>query len=205
MSDNRQKLINMMQGKPAEFYAIDYSVDIKRNITIWRGAALKPSSIQLDWFFRIPCEIGEHSHFLPAYRKLYDMENEVAATLTREEIVNAFLDFRKTHPRDGWGGGLVFCIPEDCADCFKGYEEGMQYDRDDEKQVNEELIKRNRDYIKELWGVDLSGYPLDWDFADDWERRCDALHRQFGWDRKLTDEEIWGRKVSVLTAQQAGT
>ena len=133
------------------------------------------------------------------------MENEVAATLTREEIVNAFLDFRKAHHRDGWGGGILFIRSEDCLERFKGYEEGMTYERNDGQQVSEELIKRNRDYIKELWGVDLSGYPLDWDFADDWERRCDALHRQFGWDRKLTDEEIWGREVSVLTAQQAGT
>lgn len=170
MSDNRQKLINMMQGKPAEFYTIDYSVDIKRNITIWRGAALKPSTIQKDWFFRIPCEIGVHSHFLPAYRKLYDMENEVAATLTREEIVNAFLDFRKAHPRDGWGGGLLYITSDDCSEYLKGYEEGMQYERNDEEQVNEELMKRTRDYIKELSGVDLSGYPLDWDFAEQWER-----------------------------------
>lgn len=195
MSDSRQKLINMMRGKPAEFYTIEYSVDIKRNITIWRGAALKPSIIELDYFFRIPCSVGQYSCFLPEGKKLYDMEHEVAATLTREEIVNAFLDFRKAHPRDGWGGGILFITSEECLEHFKGYEEGMTYERNDEQQVGEESIKRNREYIKELWGVDLSGYPLDFDFFKEWERRCDALHRQYGWGKDLTPEEIWGRSL----------
>ena len=160
----------MIQGKPAELYAIDYSVDIKRNITIWRGAALKPSPIDIDWIVRSPCEIGIHSSSLPVWKKLVDMENEIAATLTRDEIVNAFLDFRKAHPRDGWGG-LFHISEEELINECKGYEEGMRLDRDDEKQVAEELIKRNRDYIKELWGVDLSGFPIDWDFSKEWERR----------------------------------
>ena len=196
MSDSRQKLINMMRGKPAEYYTIEYSVDIKRNITIWRGAALKPSRIELDWFYRIPCAIGQYSTFLPEGKKLFEMENEVAATLTREEIVNAFLDFRKAHPRDGWGGGLMFITDEECLEGFKGYEVGMPYDRDDHKQVTEELIKRNREYIKELWGVDLSGYPLDFDFFKEWERRCDALHRKNGWGNDLKPDEIWERKIT---------
>ena len=199
MSDNRQLLINMMQGRPAEYLAIDYSVDIKRNITIWRGTVLKPSTncfFQQDFLIRQEIPIGEHSTFLPEYDKLCKKEKEIAATLKREEIVNAFLEFRKAHPRDGWGCDLLdWGAIHEMANHYKGFENGMEYDRADKKQLLAESIKREREFIKELWGVDLSQYPLDFDFAEEWERRGDELHRKFGWDKKLTNEEIWGRKI----------
>lgn len=187
----------MAQGKPAENYAIDFSVDIKRNITIWRGAAIKPSEkfFPLDWFWYIPGEIGIHSSFLPEAKKLMDMEREVANSITRDELINAFSEFRKAHPRDGWGGSLLFITKEELLNECKGYEEGMNFDRDDIKEVEEMLTRRNREYIKELWCVDLSGYPLDTDFAKEWERRHDEFRRKNGFDKTPTDEEIWGRKL----------
>lgn len=187
----------MAKGKPTEYYAIDFSVDIKRNITIWRGVVIKPSEkiYPIDWFSYYPGEVGIHSSFLPEGEKLLEMEREVANSLTRDELINAFLDFRKAHPRDGWGYDLFFIREEDLINECKGYEEGMRVDRDDKKQVYEALQRRNREYIKELWGVDLSGYPLDIDFAKEWERRQDEFRRKNGFDKKPTDEEIWGRKL----------
>jgi len=199
MINNRQRLINMINGKSTELYRIVYSVDIKRNITILGGSVFEPSTSclpQTNFLIREEIRIGEHSSFLPEYNILCEMEEEVAATLTHEEIVNAFWEFFKPCPRDGWG---CYSIDEETPEAplrvCKSIENGMEYDRADKEQLQEELIKREREYIKELWGVDLSGYPLDFDFAVEWEQRCEELHRKFGWDRKLTDEEIWGRKI----------
>lgn len=207
MSNNRQKLINLTQGKKEAFYCVEFSVDIRRNITIWRGSELKPRNNSpignFDWFSRIETPVGQYAIFLPEYSKLDKMEKEIAESLTRDELLTAFFEFRKAHPRDGWGVfmlNLTLQSPSDTNkelffDTYAGYEAGMSFDRDDEEQVFEALQRRNRDYIKELWGVDLSGYPLDFDFFKEWERRCDALHRKNGWGKKLTPDEIWERKT----------
>ena len=145
----------MVQGKPADNYEIVYSVDIKRNITIWRGTMQKYNSHYAfsghDMFSRIVTPTDGCTRDEGA--RLHEMENEIAATLTREEIVNAFWEFRREHPRDGCGGWFVDDGMTDCSDLAKiyaGYEEGMQYDRADEIKVVEELARRNREYIKEL-------------------------------------------------------
>ena len=207
MSSNRQKLINLAQGKKAEFYCIEFSVDIRRNITIWRGAELIPRPCTtigtFDWFSRVETPVGKYSHFFPEYNRLNEMEKEVADSLTREELLTAFFAFRKEHPRDGWGVFMLNLTLQSLSDkneelvfdTYAGYEAGMSFDREDGEQVFEALQRRNRDYIKELWGVDLSGYPLDFDFFKEWERRCDALHRKNGWGKDLTPDEIWERKT----------
>ena len=207
MSSNRQKLINLTQGKTAALYCIDFSVDIRRNITIWRGAELitKPNCPigAFDWFSRQETPVGKYASFLPEYAKLDKMEKEVAESLTRGELLTAFFDFRKAHPRDGWG---VFILniaigydpkrgSDPLCELYAGYEEGMSKDRADEERLFESLQQRNRDYIKELWGVDLSGFPLDFDFFKEWERRYSEYWRKNGFDKTPTDEEIWGRKM----------
>ena len=144
----------MAQGKPTENYEIVYSVDIKRNITIWRGAIQKPNPKYCfsgqDMFARNETPTDGCTQDEGA--RLHTMEKEIAATLTRKEIVNAFLEFRREHPRDGRGGWFVDFGDDwsELAGFYAGYEEGMEYDRADEKQVVEELARRNREYVKEL-------------------------------------------------------
>ena len=147
----------MAQGKPTETYEIVYSVDIKRNITIWRGAIQKNNPKYCfsgkDMFARDETPTDGCTRDEGA--RLRAMEKEIAATLTREEIINAFLEFRREHPRDGCGGWFVdFGVDDwrELAEIYAGYEEGREDDRTDGKQVVEELARRNREYIKEFRG-----------------------------------------------------
>lgn len=163
---NRKRLMNMVKGG-TQFYLIEFSVDIKGNITIWCGEALE-DHVAHDMFIRRATE---------AYLHLYDgwkrggemvrMETKAAEGITRDELVKAFLQFRQQHPHDGYG---VF---HKIAQRWCGAEKDeVEAERSDKEAVEHELRKRNRQYIAELYGEHL---PVDFDFKADYDRRMAAM------------------------------
>ncbi len=153
--DNRKRLIKMAKGEP-QFYRIEYSMDIKGNITIWGGEPCE----NIDMFVQIPTE--DYLHLYDGWNRggeLARKEREMADNTPREEFVRAFLEFRKTHPFDGYG--LLYKMGQDIED-------GTRRERDDKAEVKKELKKRNRQYIFELYGEKL---PLDFDFEKDYQTR----------------------------------
>ncbi len=158
----RKQLIKLVKGEP-QYYMITYSVDIKGNITIWDGGPLEHH----DLFNQRSTE--DHLHLYDGWRRgaeLVQLEREAADRITREALVGAFLEFRKQHPRDGYG---VFCY--NANSWAGGKDNGFQADRTDKEDVERELRRRNREYIFELYGERL---PVDFDFVADYNRRLEA-------------------------------
>lgn len=163
---NRKHLMNLVKGG-TQFYLIEYSVDIKGNITIWGGEALEDHMTH-DMFIRIPTELDLH---------LYDrgnkggemvrMETKAAEDITRDELLKAFLLFRQQHPRDGYG--ILHSIAQRWCGAEK---DDRQAERSDKEALERELRMRNRKYIAELYGEHL---PVDFDFRADYDRRLAAM------------------------------
>lgn len=159
---NRRRLINLAHGAQ-QYYCIDYCVDIKGNLTILGGEALDDNAT-CDMFSR---------HTTEDYIWLYDgwkrgkeitnREKEAADKITRDELIAALLEFRKQHPNDGYGfvHGLQQRINGEAAD-------GKTMYRADIDAVRIELKRRNREYIKELYGDVL---PLDYDFSREYDKQ----------------------------------
>lgn len=157
-NDNRKRLIKIMRGEP-QFYEIVYSVDIKGLITIWGG---EPCEVH-DFFIQRQTE--DHLHLYDGWNHgadLVNLERQKAGEMPREALVRAFLEFRKTHPTDGFG---LF------HNYGKRVDDGTRVDRDDKEEIQRELKKRNRQYIFELYGEKL---PLDFDFSADYDKRLQS-------------------------------
>lgn len=162
---NRRRLINIAHGAQ-QYYCIDYCVDIKGNITILGGEALDDTAAG-DMFSR---------HATEDYIWLYDgrkrgkeitnREKEEAEKITRDKLIAAYLEFRKQHPNDGYGfiHGLQQRINGEEDD-------GKTMYRADIDAVRIELKRRNREYIKELYGDVL---PLDYDFSREYDKQLQS-------------------------------
>ena len=154
-NDNRKRLIKIMRGEP-QFYTIVYSVDIKGLITIWGGEPCETN----DFFIQRQTE--DYLHLYDGWNHGHDMvkmEWQKAGETPREVLVGAFLEFRKTHPTDGFG--LLHGFGHKVDD-------GTRVDRDDKADIERLLRERNRRYIFELYGEQL---PVDFDFKKDYENR----------------------------------
>ena len=154
--DKRRDLIKMAKGIEQSYY-IDYCVDVKGHLTILSGDTWvdgQPNELNLK-----PTEDDLHLYRDGDFAK---REQAAASQLTPQQIIDAYLDFRAQHPEDGYGVMHVIAIkwcnhPED----------NLRADRDDLADVQLEIRRRNRAYIKELYGDDL---PLDYDFRADYDR-----------------------------------
>lgn len=153
-----------------QYYTIEYSVDIKGKITIWGGGPRDEAATE-DLFCNYRTEDGLHLYDGGRHgREFVRMEREAASKVTREELIQAFLEFRRLHPRDGYG--LINGIGRKWA---SGGGDGLSSDdflleRIDKEAVLLELKKRNREYIEELYGEKI---PLDFDFRADYDRRLE--------------------------------
>lgn len=158
ISDKRKHLIKMMRGEP-QYYEIIFSVDIKGNIIIWGGNPCDG----MDIF--IQRETEEYLHLYDGWHHGHDlvkMERENAEKIPRDVLVGAFLEFRKSHPADGFG--LLYGFSEPVTD-------GTRRERDDKMEVERELRERNRQYIFEMYGETI---PVDFDFCADYDKRLQA-------------------------------
>lgn len=145
--DNRTKLINAVKGESQEIhYYISFSVDCIGNITIWEG---EETNAEIDLLLRVPTE--DYLWLHPIGKKLYEMEYE--REIPKTELIREYRNFRKEHPFDGW--------------CFAAYEnKNLRPDRDDREEMEIELKRRNRQYMKELFGIEIL---LDFDFYKDYK------------------------------------
>lgn len=164
---NRRRLINIAHGAQ-QYYCIDYCVDIKGNITILGGEALDDSAT-CDMFSRHTTE--DYIWLYDGWKKGKDFTNrekEAAAKITRDELIAALAEFRKQHPNDGYGflHGLKWAVGDSEAK-----DDGKSMYRDDIDAVRIELKRRNREYIKELYGDVL---PLDYDFAREYDKQLQS-------------------------------
>jgi hypothetical protein len=147
--DNRTMLINAVKGeKRSIHYDIWYSVDCMGKITIWSG---EETNAEIDFNVRVTTE--DHIWLHPIGRKIWEMENE--RIVTNAELINEYRKFREQHPFDGW-----------ICETYKN--KNLRFDRDDLEEMEIELKRRNRQYMKELFGVDI---PLDFDFDKDFNER----------------------------------
>lgn len=159
---NRQRLLKLVRGG-TQFYAIEYSVDIKGNITIWGGEPLA-EHVTHDLFVRRTTE--PDLHLFDGWKRggeMVRMEEAAAKRIQRAQIVAAFNEFRQQHPRDGYG--MLHGMAQRWCGADK---DELQGKRTDEEAVQQELRRRNRQYIAELYGVEL---PVDFDFRADYNRR----------------------------------
>lgn len=149
-------------GGGTQFYAIDFCVDIKGNITILSGAPLG-MNVHGDIF-----GVGITEDYLHLYdgwqrgADLVRMEHEAAAKVTRAQLLAAYRDFRQQHPCDGYGLHAIAQKWQHLPD------DGLRAERDDIEDVKRELRRRNRQYIAELYGERL---PEDFDFRADYDKR----------------------------------
>ena len=163
--DNRKRLIRIAKGG-TQFYHIEYSVDVRGNVTIFGGEPLA-EHVAHDMFVRRTTET--YLHLYDGWKRggeMVRMEAEAATHVTREQLVQAFLQFRQQHPRDGYG------MLHGMAQRWCGAEQdGLQAERSDKAEVERELRRRNRQYNAQLYGDVL---PDNFDFLEDYNRRMAA-------------------------------
>ena len=161
--EKRKMLLKAAKGGQT-FYEIDYNIDIKGIITILGGSTLEGEQYHRHFLMNV----GDHDDYVHLYRgkngedygsDLLKRKRDAEARTTEDEIVAAYLEYRRQHPEHVGSmlGSLGAYINE-----------GKQIPtmREDGEEVLLELKKRNRQYIKELYGEEL---PLDFDFKARYE------------------------------------
>lgn len=156
----RAMLIEAAKGG-GRFYEIDYSVDAKGIITIWGGSTLDATNFSKHFF--INC-FGDYDTYYyeapdgtPYGRQLQEMAKQAAEKLTEDDIVAAYRKFCRQRPQDA---GYSIC--SGLAN------EGTPYRRTDADEVEKELRRRNRAYMKEFFNVDV---PEDMNCYEEMQRR----------------------------------
>lgn len=201
----------MTQGEDlnnSERYYIEYSLDIRGNITIWGGMSFYQFEYMKgidDPKLRVARDLRplyEYHRLHPATSRIYQMEQEIDETISDDRLIEALTEFRKTHPEDGfsrrmdllqiglrWGEG-----PES----ERGEIKRLRSKRDDEQEVLDRLLKQERRDIRNLWGIDC---PPDINDNDNYGRRLMAGQGQVSdWFRKEFErlggdwDKLWVRR-----------
>lgn len=177
--NNRLKLLRMTRGEVIDSspcYDIEFSVDIRGNITIWGG-----SSHIRDEILRLEQIIGKRNRvnrtFVPVYEyerlspytaRIAQIEQDIE--IPDERLIEEYERFRQEHPEDGFGMYVkLLNIGE-----WEDDERDIHFDRTDKKQVRERLLKQERQDILNLWGIDC---PPD---VNSSERYGDRLRQDRG-------------------------
>ena len=177
--NNRLKLLRMTRGEVIDSspcYDIEFSVDIRGNITIWGG-----SSHIRDEILRLEQIIGKRNRvnrtFVPVYEyerlspytaRIAQIEQDIE--IPDERLIEEYERFRQEHPEDGFGMYVkLLNIGE-----WEDDERDIHFDRTDKKQVRERLLKQERQDILHLWGIDC---PPD---VNSSERYGDRLRQDRG-------------------------
>ena len=177
--NNRLKLLRMTRGEVIDSspcYDIEFSVDIRGNITIWGG-----SSHIRDEILRLEQIIGKRNRvnrtFVPVYEyerlspytaRIAQIERDIE--IPDERLIEEYEKFRQEHPEDGFGMYVkLLNIGE-----WEDDERDIHFDRTDKKQVRERLLKQERQDILNLWGIDC---PPD---VNSSERYGDRLRQDRG-------------------------
>ena len=157
-------------------YSIEYSLDIRGNITIWGGMsfyrfeAYRPvddPNIRVERDLR---PIYEYHRLSPYTARIYQMEQDLDEKLSDDDLIREFEKFRQEHPEDGWGRRFLLTngLSKWCGQDEEDDSDPRRYKRDDEQEVLDRLLKQERQDILRLWGVDC---PPDINLGDNYGRR----------------------------------
>ena len=207
---NRERLLRMTKGENLDnsmMYSIEYSLDIRGNITIWGGMsfyrfeAFRPVD---DLNVRVRRDlrpIYEYHRLSPYTLRIYQMEQELDGTISDDKLIEELSRFRQDHPEDGFGFRMMMIqLPYHIPDGQKDTEGILRFrsDRDDKQEVLDRLLKQERRDILNLWGVDC---PPDINNSENYGRRLNQDRGQVSdWFRREFErlggdwEKIWVRR-----------
>lgn len=163
---DRDRLLRLVRGENLDEsirYYIEYSLDIRGNITIWGGMSFLPEEENpLDdprkKVTRKLIPVYEYHHCSPYTLRVYQMEQDLDETIPDGTLIEEYHRFREKHQEDGFGLRMrLIQLPFVCCGCTNVDEEGVlnfRPDRDDKQEVLDRLLKQERRDIKNLWGVD---------------------------------------------------
>lgn len=182
---NRERLLRTTRGENLDNsmrYSIDYSLDIRGNITIWGGMSFY--QFETEPLFDDPKKrvsrrlrpIYEYQNLFPYTARIYQMEQDLDGTISDDTLIEEFQKFRQAHPEDGFGFRLELLtlglspiarnhqpLTEE-----EKYLSSLRSERDDEQEVLDRLLKQERQDILRLWGVDC---PPDINNTQNYYRR----------------------------------
>ena len=192
---DRERLIRTTRGENLDNslrYRIEYSLDIRGNITIWGGMSFyRFEAVPMidDPKRRVSRElrpIYDYHRLSPYTSRIYQMEQELDEELTDDRLIEEFRRFRQAHPEDGfgfrlklltmglkWGAGHQELTEEE------KHLSTLRAERDDEQAVLDRLLKQERQDILRLWGVDC---PPDINSSENYGQRLSENRGQVsGW------------------------
>lgn len=208
---DRERLLRMTQGESLDDsmrYDVEYSLDIRGNITFWGGMSFY--DFEKQWGIDDPkrrvrrrlVPIYEYHRLHPATSRIYQMEEELDETISDERIIEEFNRFRQEHPEDGFGHRLMLITiglrfstgqpTDEERELLK-----LRWKRDDEQEVRDRLLKQERQDIRNLWGIDC---PPDINSTEKYNERMMENRGQVSeWFRQEFEklggdwEKCWGR------------
>ena len=210
---DREKLIRITRGENLDgstMYSIQYSLDIRGNLTIWGGMSFyrfEATPFIDDLKKRVSRNlrpIYEYHHLFPYTARIYQMEQDLDEKLSDAELIREFEKFRQAHPEDGFGFrlrllklGLRNQSYQEMTEEEK-FISSVREDRDDKQEVLDRLLKQERQDILQLWGIDCPpdinnslnyGKRLSQDkgSVSDW---FEEEFKRIGGDR----EKLWNRR-----------
>ena len=174
-------------------YSIEYSLDIRGNLTIWGGMsfyrfeavpAIDDPRIRVRRELR---PIYEYHRLSPYTSRVYQMEQELDQNLSDDDLIREFEKFRQDHPEDGFGMRLKL-LTLGLSPIVRNHREmteeerflsSIRAERDDEQEVRDRLLKQERQDILNLWGVDC---PPDINSSENYGERLRQNRGQVsGW------------------------
>jgi hypothetical protein len=164
---NRDLLLRMTRGETIDdsiIYDIEFSVDIRGNITIWGGSShirddVRTISKMIGKTKRVNREfvpLYEYERLSPYTARIAQIERDIE--ISDETLIEEYERFRQEHPSDGFS--TLFKLNNiallESRGGFPKDEEGREisFDRHDKRQLRERLLKQERQDILKLWGVD---------------------------------------------------
>ena len=162
-------------------YTIDYSLDIRGNITIWSGMDYLPEEaiVGIDSKQRVGRRLRpvyEYEQCHPCTARIYQMEKELDPTISDDKLIEAYQSFRQDHPSDGYGLRLLILniglvgVGSNHRELTEEekYLTSLRPERDDKQEVLDRLLKQERRDILNLWGIDC---PPDINLGENYQSR----------------------------------
>ena len=193
-------------------YSIEYSLDIRGNLTIWGGMSFyrfEAVPVVDEPRLRVRRElrpIYDYHRLSPYTLRVYQMEQDLDEKLSDDDLIREFEKFRQAHPEDGFGLRLDL-LTLGLSPIVRGHRElteeekhlsSLRSKRDDEQEVRDRLLKQERQDILRLWGVDC---PPDINSSENYGRRLSQDRGQvsewFGQEfRRIGGDwdKLWVRK-----------
>ena len=151
---DRDRLLRLVRGENLDdsvCYYIEYSVDIRGQVTIWGGMSYLREE-------RVPMVDDPKQRVSRVLVPLYEYHRFSPYTLTDDYLVGEYEKFREAHQEDGFGFRLsLLQLPFSMPNAQSEDDEGLmklRRDRDDKQEVLDRLLTQERKDIKTLWGVD---------------------------------------------------